>query len=93
MFFGNGDSSRLDEGTAKTLSHLRRMTETGHLVALNPQQSDIAIKALDFYSQWESAARLARSIRNTGLLVTGLLGLWWLGQGHIVKFIERVSGG
>jgi len=93
MFFGNGDSSRLNEAQAQTLSHLRRLGETGHLVTLNPQQSEIAVKALDFYAQWESLARLARSIRNTGLLVTGLLALWWLGQEQITRLVEGFSGG
>lgn len=93
MFFGKGDSSKLTEEQTQILSNLRRMGETGHLIILTPDQSEVAIKAIDFYSQWESVARLGATIRNTGLLVTGLLATWWVAQEQIAGILGKLANG
>jgi hypothetical protein len=92
MFFGKGDSSKLNEDEAKLLSGLRRMVETGHIVALNADQSTLALEMIDWFTQWKSVLRLGASLRNVALLLTGLLTLWWMGQDWIVEFIQRAAG-
>ena len=91
MFFGRGDTSKLDEHEAETLAHLRRMVETGHIVSLSPDQTEVALRAIDFYSSWESVFRLWRSIRNISLLIGGGLAFWWMtgGQNFITEAIKR----
>lgn len=92
MFFGKGDSSKLNEEEAKMLSGLRRMVETGHIVALNSDQSILALEMIDWFTQWKSVLRLGASLRNVALLLTGLLALYWAGQDWIVDFIKQSAG-
>lgn len=93
MFWGQGDSSRLDEDTGKTLSHLRRLNETGHVVGLNAEKTKTALNAVDFYGQWESVFKLLSSLKNVGILVGVLLGLYWATQGAIVSWITGLGAG
>lgn len=74
------------------LAGLRRMVETGHIIALNPDQSGLALEMIDWFMQWKSVLRLGASLRNVALLLTGLLTLWWMGQDWIVDFIQRSAG-
>lgn len=90
MFLGKGDSSQLDEEEQKTLANLRRMIETGHIVALSPDQTKLALEMVDWFSQWRSVLRLGASMRNVGLLLAGLLSLWWAGKEQIIEFIRGV---
>lgn len=92
MFSGRGDSSKLNEEEKQTLDHLRRLGETGHIVHMNPDKTEVAIRAVDFYGRWEAVFALGRSIRNTGLLIGGLLALWWASQEGFTQFIRRVVG-
>ena len=91
MFFGRGDTSKLEDQEKETLTHLRRMVETGHIVSLSPDQTEIALRAIDFYRSWESVFRLGRSIRNISILIGGGLMFWWITGGHnfITAFIKQ----
>lgn len=92
MFSGRGDSSRLSEEEKKTLDHLRRLGETDHIVTLSVEKTQVALRAVDFYGRWEAVFALGRSIRNTGLLIGGLLALWWASQEGFIEFIRRITG-
>jgi hypothetical protein len=87
MFWGKGDTSKLEDREAQTLSDLRRMVETGHIVALTPEQSQLALRALDWYEMWESTFKLLGSIRNTAILLGFLIGLWWTTEGRVLDII------
>lgn len=95
MFFGNGDTSKLEADEQNTLAHLRRMIETGHLIALNPKESQVALRAITFYGRWESAISLINSMRNVLVLVAGGLAFWWAtgGENFITEFIRGAAGG
>lgn len=90
MFWGKGDSSKLDEETTQTLAHLRRMEETGHIVALTHEQTQVALRAVIFYGQWESVLRLFTSVKNVALLVGALLGIYWVSEGWVVDRIRQL---
>lgn len=92
MFLGRGDTSKLEEDEQRTLAHLRRMVETGHIVTLNAEQTEVALRAIDWYGQWESVFRLGKSLRNTLMLIGFFLGLWWVSSEKIALFIEMVGG-
>lgn len=92
MFFGKGDTSKLVDPEQETLAHLRRMTETGHLVALDPEQTAVALRAFNFYERWEQTFSAVSSLRNVLLLIGGGLGFWWVtgGENFVSAFIQRV---
>jgi len=90
MFWGNGDSSRLEDQEAKTLKDLRRMVETGHIVALTADQSKVALRAIDWYQSWEGTFKVLSSIRNTAILLGFLLTLWVVTEGTIADFVKGV---
>lgn len=92
MFLGRGDTSKLEEDEQRTLAHLRRMVETGHIVTLNAEQTEVALRAIDWYGQWESVFRLGRSLRNTLMLIGFFLGIWWVSSEKIALFIEMMGG-
>lgn len=92
MFFGDGDSSKLSEEELKVLMSLRRMVETKNIIALTPDQSKLALEMIDWFYQWKSVLRLGASLRNVALLLTGLLALWWAGQGWVIDFIRQAAG-
>lgn len=91
MWWGKGDTSKLDEEQRRTLDTLRRLAETGHIVTLDHDDALVAIEALSWYRSFTSALKLARSVRNVGLLVAAILGMWWAGQQAIIEFIQAVS--
>lgn len=95
MFLGRGDTSKLDEEEAATLRRIRRMVETGHIVALDDQQTRTALRALDFYARWEGAIYVFKSVRNVFYFFAGGLVFWWAtgGENFVVEFIQKVSGG
>lgn len=92
MFWGRGDTSQLDAKEQQTLAHLRRMVETGHIVALTHEQSETMLRALDWYQAWESTFRIARHLRNVGIVVGGLLTAWWATGGQALDFLLRSTG-
>lgn len=89
MFWGKGDTSKLEAEELDTLSHLRRMEETGHIVALSPTQAAVALRALEFYTRFESAFRAMAMLRNTAGLVGFFLVAWWATEGWL---FERIFG-
>jgi len=93
MFLGKGDTSKLEDDEQRTLAHIRRMVETGHLVSLNAEQTEVALRAIDWYGQWESVFRLGKSLRNTLLLIGFFLGLWWATNEKIAAWIASAAGG
>lgn len=92
MFLGRGDTSKLEDDEKATLGHLRRMVETGHIVSLNADQSEVALRAIDWYSTWESAFRLGKSIRNVLILIGFFLGVWWATNDTIAQWIASAGG-
>lgn len=92
MFLGRGDTSKLEEDEQRTLAHLRRMVETGHIVTLNAEQTEVVLRAIDWYGQWESVFRLGKSLRNTLMLIGFFLGVWWVSSEKIALFIEMMGG-
>jgi len=70
------------------------MEETGHIVALTSEQSQVALRAVAFYSQWESMLKLMNSAKNVALLVGALLAIYWVSEGWILERIRQaISGG
>lgn len=92
MLFGRGDTSKLTEDEKNTLAKLRRLTETGHIMALDAEQSEAVFRAVGFYRRFEAIFEIGKSIRNTGLLIGGLLAMWWLTQDGITAFIRNAVG-
>lgn len=91
MLTGNGDSSKLTQTELKTLAEIRRMVETKHIVALNPEQTEIVLEMIDWFVQWKSALRLANSIRNIALLLAGLLMIWWTSKEALAEWVRGVT--
>jgi hypothetical protein len=92
MFWGNGDSSKLNDEEKTTLAHLRRMVETGHIVALTPAQAAIAVEALTWYSRWTAFAQVLVLIRNIGLLAGGILAIWWAVHSQLANWFKTIAG-
>lgn len=91
MFWGKGDTSKLAAGEQKTLAELRRLVETGHLIALTPEQSAVAVSAINFYASVQAASSLIVAVRNILIFLGGLIAIWWAGNDAIVNFIRAVS--
>lgn len=68
------------------------MTETGHLVSLDPEQTAVALRAFTFYERWEQTFSAISSLRNVLILIGGGLGFWWVtgGENFVSAFIQRV---
>lgn len=94
MFWGKGDSSKLGENEHEILEALRRMVETGHIHALDPESTEVALRAIDFYRTFESGLRMFGMVRNIAILVAGGLMLWWSlgGEGFITETIRNMVG-
>lgn len=90
MFWGRGDTSKLTEGERKTLNDLQRMVETGHIVGLTPEQSELALDAIKFYGSVRAGAGLVVGFRNVLVFVGGLLMIWWASNDAIIQFIRTV---
>lgn len=92
MWWGKGDTSRLEEPERVTLAHLRRLAETGHVVTLESKRSEVAVRAVDFYSNWESFFSLLNSFKNIALLVGAMLAIWWATEGFVLEYIRNAVG-
>lgn len=90
MLTGNGDSSKLTATELKTLSELRRMVETKHIIALSSDQSQIVLEMIDWFIQWKSLLRLANSVRNVAFLMGGLLVIWWSSKEAIAAWVREI---
>lgn len=93
MFWGKGDSARLTEEERVTLDDLRRLVETGHLVALSPEQTEVAVAAINAYAMVRSAWVLVIGFRNALVIAGALLGFWWIGHDAVIGFIQSVAAG
>lgn len=91
MFWGNGDSTKLTDEERVTLDHLRRMVETGHISALSPKESEIALAAIQFYGSWMASLRLLNSVKNVALLIGALLAIWWASQGAVAEWVKGLG--
>lgn len=91
MFWGKGDTSKLDAAQKKTLEELRRLVETGHLIALTPEQSAVAVQAINFYASVQSASSLLVAARNILLFLGGIIVIWWAGHDAVVSFIQAAT--
>lgn len=93
MFWGKGDTSKLSDDEQKTLRHLRRLEETEHIVALNADKAQVAMRAIEFFDGWESAFRLLSGGKNVAVLVGSLLVIYWATNDWIVEFIRSAVEG
>jgi len=93
MFWGKGDSAKLTEEEKVTLDDLRRLAETGHIVGLSPEQTEVAVAAINSYAMVRSAWALVIGFRNALVIAAALLGFWWVGHDAVVAFIESVATG
>lgn len=91
MFWGKGDTSKLAITEQKTLGELRRLVETGHIIALTPEQSAVAVDAINFYSTVRAVGPLLVAVRNILLFLGSLIAIWWAGHDAIVTFIQAVA--
>jgi len=89
MFWGKGDTSKLDAAQRRTLEELRRLVETGHIIALSAEQSTVAVQAINFYAKVQSAVSLLEAIRNILLLVGAIIGIWWASHDFLIGFIQK----
>lgn len=85
MLWGKGDSSKLDDEAQRTLGHLRRMVETGHLRELSYGQTETLLRALDWYSDWEGTFRTLRHVRNVLVLMGFFLTAVWASGGNPIR--------
>lgn len=88
MLWGNGDSSKLTETERETLSELRRLVETGHIVSLSPEQSRVALEAVQFYAGARAAGGLFMTVRNALVIIGSTLFAWWAFQDEIILWFK-----
>lgn len=93
MFWGRGDTSKLDAATKKTLDQLRRLDETGHLTTLNADKAAAAVRGVEFYSQWESVLLMITRFKNVALLVGAILAIYWATEGALVDWVKAIVKG
>lgn len=92
MFTGKGDSSKLTDGEKSVWDAISRLGETGHIVVLTPDQSNILLDVERAYRDWMAVWNVARSIRNTLLMVGGLLAIYWATQDWLQNWIRSIVG-
>lgn len=93
MFWGNGDSNKLSLEERKTLEELRKLVETGHLVALTPDQTVIALNAIKFYTAVTATSGLFAGVRNVLVWFGGALAIYWAIKDGLAAYIKSVIGG
>lgn len=93
MFWGRGDSSKLEEGQRQLLDDLRRLEETGHIVTTTPEQSRDALSAIRFFGMLTSATGLLAGMRNVSMWVGGALVAWWAVKEAVIEFIKKAGAG
>lgn len=93
MFWGKGDSSKLSQTEQEALAVLRRLEETGHLVALTPDQTLVALAAIRFYSNVTATSGVLAGARNVAMWIVGCLVAYWAAKDVIVNFIKTSAGG
>lgn len=93
MFWGGGDSSKLTMEERKTLEELRRLVETGHIIALTPEQATMAVSALKFYAAVTATSGMLAGMRNVFVWIGGALAIWWGFKDAINAYIKSQVGG
>jgi hypothetical protein len=88
MFWGHGDSSKLSSDERVELDKLRRLVESGHLMALSPDQTKIALAAINFYGTVTATSGLLVGIRNVFYWVAGFAAFWWMSKDAVVTFLK-----
>lgn len=91
MFWGRGDTAKLKAPEKTTLENIERLVETGHIIALDPEQTESAVLAVEFFVQIRSVMKLASSLKNIGLLVGVILSAYWATGGAILSWIARLG--
>lgn len=90
MFWGNGDSSKLSADERKTLDELRRLGEIGYIVGLTPEQTQVALAAVNFYSKLTAATGLIAGARNVLLFIGSLFVMYWATQDVVVQILRKM---
>jgi hypothetical protein len=93
MFWGKGDSSKLTPEERQVLEYLRRLEETGHIVALTPENTQVALAAVRFFAAVTATSGVLAGARNVMLWIGGLLVMFWTMRDTIVQFIKTAAGG
>jgi hypothetical protein len=92
MLWGVGDSSKLSAEEKRTLEELRRLSETGHIVGLTPEQSKVALAAINFYAGVTATSGLLAGARNVLMFIGSICLMWWAARDVIVEFIKKSAG-
>lgn len=93
MFWGNGDSSKLTPDEKETLQQLQRLVETGHVVALSPEQSKVALDAIRFYGAVTATTGVLVGARNVAWWIAGLAVAVWAAPDAVKSFIQAIAAG
>lgn len=93
MFWGNGDSSKLTPEERDTLDTLRRLVESGHVVALSSEQTKVALDAIRFYGAVTATTGILIGVRNVAYWVGGLTMAVWLAPDAVKGFIQAILAG
>jgi len=91
MFWGKGDTAKLKAPEKTTLDNLERLVETGHIIALDPGQTESAVLAVEFFGQIRSVLKLAGSLKNIGLFVGLILSAYWATGGAVLSWIATLG--
>jgi hypothetical protein len=93
MFWGVGDSSKLQPEERQTLDALRRLGETGHIVGLTPEQTKVAIAAIQFYASVTATSGIIAGARNVLLFIGSICVMYWAVKDFAVQFVKTSVGG
>jgi hypothetical protein len=96
MFWGKGDSSKLSPESRQVLERLRELEESGHIVALTPDQTQDALRAIKFYQSVTATTGMVAGMRNVSYWLAGMVVLWWTSKDAVVAFLKHImttSGG
>lgn len=90
MFWGNGDSGKLGPQERAELERLRRLVESGHIVALSPEQTAIALAAIKFYGNISATTGVLAGTRNVSIWIAGMIAVWWTSKDAVVEFVRSI---
>jgi hypothetical protein len=66
------------------------MAETGHIRALSPKESEIALEAINFYATVRSTKNFVVALRNVLLFAGVMIGIWWAAQDGLADILHRL---
>lgn len=90
MFWGRGDSSKLSVEEKAELEKLRRLAETGHIVTLSPEQTEIALAAIKLYGTVSATSGLLVGARNVCIWVAGLVMFFWTFKDSVTAILRGI---